>query len=107
MKYSIYQRIADDKKFQPLDKGTEIINLKNYTQVYKGEINEETVNAALEKLFFIFNMQHPSDFIGHSLSVSDIVEIDGKFYYCQPVGWQEVKTKGKPICVEVEKKGRV
>ena len=46
---------------------------------------------ALEELFKIFNIKIPEDFKGHSLSVSDIVEIDGKNYYCDFVGWEELK----------------
>lgn len=97
MRYSIYQRQIDDKKYQHLNKGTEVVSLKNYARIYKGELKENlSIISALEKLFFIFNVQHPSDFVGHSLSVSDIVEIDSKFYYCQPVGWQEITARDKP-----------
>lgn len=62
-----------------------------YNEVYAGEI-EPKVNtfATLEELFFIFNMKHPADFKGHSLSVSDVVLLDGKYYYCDSFGYKEL-----------------
>jgi hypothetical protein len=35
-------------------------------------------------------MSHPSDFRGHSLSVSDVVYLDGKYYYCDSFGYKEL-----------------
>ena len=46
---------------------------------------------ALEELFEIFNVRRPKDFERRSMSISDIVEIDGKNYYCDFVGWEELK----------------
>lgn len=34
-----------------------------------------------------FNARIPSDFRGHSLSVGDIVSIDGKEFFCDSIGW--------------------
>lgn len=48
----------------------------NYTLLYVGELSElqkETQGATLEAIFEKFNLDHPEDFRGHSLSVSDIV----------------------------------
>ena len=39
------------------------------------------------ELFELFNLNHPKDFHGHSLSVSDIVELNGVNYYCDAMGW--------------------
>ena len=65
------------------------LKLDDYKTVYEGEINvNENVNETLEDLFRIFNVERPNDFRGHSLSVSDIVEIDGKQYYCDYLGWK-------------------
>ena len=40
------------------------------------------------------NINRPSDFTGHSLSVSDIVEIvrkdETKYYYCDDFGWTDI-----------------
>jgi len=68
---------------------------KDYETVYEGELeveDETDTVGILEKLFFIFNMKHPQDFKGHSLSVSDVVELNGKNYYCDSNGWVDVET---------------
>jgi hypothetical protein len=46
--------------------------------------------ADLERLFIMFNLNHPADFRGHSLSVSDVVAIEGKHYYCDSIGFVEL-----------------
>lgn len=63
-----------------------------YNVVYSGEVeSSENVMGVLEGLFRKFNFNHPADFKGHSLSVSDIVELDGKYYYCDSFGYVELK----------------
>ena len=52
------------------------IKPENYTLLYVGELSElqkETQGATLEAIFEKINLDHPEDFRGHSLSVSDIV----------------------------------
>ena len=52
------------------------IKPENYTLLYVGELSElqkETQGATLEAIFEKFNLDHPEDFRGHLLSVSDIV----------------------------------
>lgn len=74
---------------------TEEINLAVYAMVYAGELSETDTTQALNDMFRIFNVRQPRDFKGRSLSVSDIVEIKGKFYYCDSADWKEVNpTKG-------------
>lgn len=75
--------IAKDYKF----------SLKDYNKVYSGSLFRslsETITDHLERLFTIFNLQHPVDFRGHSLSVSDVVKIDGRYFYCDLFGWKEI-----------------
>ena len=66
--------LSDDfKEIQP----------ENYNLVYTGELSEINGQAQGEKLNAIyekFNIDHPADYRGHSLSVSDIVVLheDGK-----------------------------
>ena len=91
MKYKIYQldKNHEDYLFRRYNENAK---LSWYNEVYVGEI-EPKVNifATLEELFFIFNMQHPADFKGHSLSVSDVVELDWKYWYCDSFGYVELK----------------
>lgn len=62
----------------------------NYRVVYDGEV--ETNN--LEELFAKFNLDHPSGYEGHSLSMSDVVELydhsGGSFHYVDRFGFKEV-----------------
>ena len=56
---------------------------ENYTLVYMGELSElqrQSQGATLEAIYEKFNIDHPEDFRGHSLSISDIVVLhqDGR-----------------------------
>ena len=63
-----------------------------YDCVYAGEVDAE----GLEDIFYIFNIgdidrvENPESYRGHSLSVSDVVEMDGKFFFCDSFGWKEI-----------------
>lgn len=68
-------------------------DINDYEEVYEGDINViDSVSDAitLELLFNRFNINHPADFTGHSMSESDIVILDGKAYYCDMVGFKEI-----------------
>ena len=67
------------------------IDLKDYEVVYEGELDYLEMPDALEELFKIFNIKRPKDFEDRSMSISDIVEVDGKNYYCDDIGWKELK----------------
>ena len=92
MNYKIYQVDPHDcdYAFEWWSWAQDRFNFKDYTLTYEGEIEVEDVNKTLEDLFTIFNINRPQDFKGHSLSVSDIVELDGKYYYCDNVGWIDI-----------------
>jgi len=99
MKYQIYQIKRDlltQCGFLGLDMMKNLnrkieIELENYNIVYEGELNEDKiVNQLLEKLFYIFNVEHPKDFEGRSMSVSDIVKLDDKYYFCDSIGWKKI-----------------
>ena len=66
------------------------INLDDYEVVYEGELDYTEIPNVLEELFDIFNIRRPEDFSGHCMSVSDIVEVEGKNYYCDAVSWVEL-----------------
>lgn len=66
-------------------------NVNDYKEVYSYEDGGSlTIEDALNNAFYIFNMKCPASFKSHSLSVSDIVEVDGVKYYCDDFGWKEV-----------------
>lgn len=59
-----------------------------YHKVY--ECNRDDA-ITLEDLFYEFNINLPNDFCGHSLSVSDVVLLGDKLYFCDSFGWKESK----------------
>lgn len=73
----------------------------NYEAVYTREVYpDDDTGRILENFYYIFNDERPGDFVGHSLSVSDIVALkqDGKvsYYYCDSVGFRELPVFQKP-----------
>ena len=66
-------------------------DIKEYNKVYDGEIESDKHDMIiLDMLFEEFNLRHPSDFKGHSMSVSDVVVLDGTMYFCDGMGWRKV-----------------
>ena len=94
MKYKIKQ-IKDVENcayaFKRYEWAKNVIDLNDYEVVYEGELDCPEMPNALEELFEIFNNKRPKDFERRSMSISDVVEIDGKNYYCDFVGWEELK----------------
>lgn len=91
MTYKIYQLLPRyrDLLFEKYD--NKEFNIENYKQVYDGNIDaEENVVGTLEKIYLMFNLYKPNDFYGHSLSVSDVVELDREKYYVERFGWKKV-----------------
>ena len=98
--YRIYQIREDlperrDFSFVPYDVLSsmgEQVEFENYTLVYEGSTGPETT---LEDLFVMFNTDHPADFRGHSLSVSDVVSVmeEGKWasYYVDSFGFRKLE----------------
>lgn len=68
-----------------------VVDKNDYESVYRGEIREgETLDTLYEK----FNLYHPDDFTGHSMSVSDVIVIekehDKTAYYVDSFGFTKV-----------------
>lgn len=106
MKFTIYQVKRDltrDFGFMGLKERKEVlkteeINLGLYDKVYEGDTNKmgfgdsnSPEDFILSRLWRIFNIEHPKGYNERSMSVSDIVEFKGKFFYCDSLGWAEVK----------------
>lgn len=66
------------------------VELTNYDSLYEGESELTDHFGVLEYLFEIFNLNHPIGFNGRSMSVSDIVQLDDKYYFCDSMSWQEI-----------------
>ena len=65
--------------------------IKNYEAVYDGELDTNDLEAIYSK----FNMDHPVGFKGHSLSISDVVELyddsGSAFHYVDRMGFKDIE----------------
>lgn len=62
------------------------VNIKEYNNVWSGEMDVEDA----EDVFIQLQGQKPEGYKGHSLSVSDIVIIDGRTLYCDRYGFVDI-----------------
>ena len=96
--FSIYQIKGGDEtrdfRFEPYDRlqaAGNVVDRANYELVYSAPLAPET---SLEDIYTRFNIDHPKDFKGHSLSVSDVVVLhqDGQdtAHYVDSFGYKSV-----------------
>lgn len=102
--YAIYQLKQDsstrDLRFASMvqvEKKGRKVDRGNYDLVYTGILQSARTEQAaiLEELYARFNLNHPADFTGHSLSMSDIIVLrqSGRVscHYVDTYGFREVK----------------
>ena len=68
---------------------------ENYELIYTGALTQDGSQIdKLEDLYRIFNIEHPQDFTGHSLSISDIVALKQagvvSYHYVDSIGYKEL-----------------
>ena len=96
--FSIYQLKHGDEtrdlRFEPYDRlqaAGNVVDKANYELVYSAEL---TPGTSLEDIYTRFNIDHPKDFKGHSLSVSDVVVLhqngQDTAHYVDSFGYKEV-----------------
>ena len=96
--FSIYQLKQGDEtrdfRFEPYDRlqaAGNVVDKANYELVYSAPLAPET---SLEDIYTRFNIDHPKDFKGHSLSVSDVVVLhqngQDTAHYVDSVGFRQV-----------------
>ena len=96
--YSIYQLKHGDEtrdlRFEPYDRlqvTGNVVDKANYELIYSAEL---TPGTSLEDIYTRFNIDHPKDFKGHCLSVSDVVVLhqDGQdtAHYVDSFGYKSV-----------------
>lgn len=90
MNISIYQintkRDENKVKFRDLEQG-QPIDSSIYDRVFTGDVDCQNV----EEVYEMFNTVGHRLYRGHSMSVSDIVEHDGSFYFCKGIGFAPVE----------------
>ena len=107
MERGLYMKMHDPS--QPFH-GT--VPAEYYLAVFDGEIEcpnplpedkEQRTHMILEKVFSIFNNAPPAGYCGRSLSVSDIVQLEGRHYLCVICGFEPVTftaSQSSPAAVE-------
>ena len=101
--FEIYQLKNNDEtryiRFVGLDSLTsqgQYPDISNYDKVYVGDFTEfeniADINGQLDAIYLKFNENRPEDFKGHSLSISDVVVINGKSYYVDDFGFKELNS---------------
>ena len=96
--FSIYQIKGGDEtrdfRFEPYDRlqaAGNVVDRANYELVYSAPLAPET---SLEDIYTRFNIDHPKDFKGHSLSVSDVVVLhqngQDAAHFVDSVGFRQV-----------------
>ena len=100
--YAIYQLKRDDATADIRFMNSEYLQKKgiepqyeNYELVYTGALTKDGSQIEkLEDLYRIFNIEHPQDFTGHSLSISDIVALKQagvvSYHYVDSIGYKEL-----------------
>ena len=95
--FSIYQLKRGDEtrdlRFEPYDRLTaagHAVDPANYDLIYSAPLAPGT---SLEDIFTRFNIDHPKDFKGHSLSVSDVVVLhqngQDTAHYVDSIGYRQ------------------
>ena len=86
--------------FMRYDRIADVFDFSKYLVVYENDnyehinslilkLTEQGTTTLLEYIFRIFNSSNkPESFKGHSLSVSDIVQIDNDFFYVDNFGFK-------------------
>lgn len=118
MKIKLYQinptRDKQHRMFRSLDKVASFVDCvpcidsSIYDKVFDGEVDAHD----LEGVYMIFNVHRPDGYIGRSLSISDVVEVECDpvnggpvpgFFYCDTVGFKKVEFKpGDPLRYQAE-----
>ncbi|MDU6975413.1 MAG: YodL domain-containing protein [Clostridiales bacterium] len=101
--YAIYQLKSGedlrDYRFEGMERLSNLgltVKRDNYELIYTAPLADFDSNKdhSLNKLFEQFNINHPADFKGHSLSVSDIVAIKQNgavtYHYCDSYDFKEL-----------------
>ena len=95
--FSIYQLKRGDEtrdlRFEPYDRlqaTGHAVDRANYELIYTAPLTPDT---SLEDIYTRFNLDHPADFRGHSLSVSDVVVLhqngQDTAHYVDSIGYRQ------------------
>lgn len=96
---SLMERGLYLKMHDPKHTFHEQVPAEYYLVAFDGEIEcpnqlpedrEQRTYKLLEHVFSVFNTKHPAGYCGRSLSVGDVVRLEGKHYLCVTLGFKEI-----------------
>lgn len=86
--YPVMPSFANGQSYDRVARTGAVVSQSNYDKVYSGQL------FSGETIYERFNLQHPADFRGHSLSVSDVIVLhkDGtnQAWYVDSFGFKQV-----------------
>ena len=121
--YDIYQLKNDSSLHSIRFANTKFMNIQNifidagnYNKVYSDAVGNESAagkkstDEVLKNLYEKFNMRHPADFRGHSLSVSDVVVLHGNSvvtaHFCNSYRFRQISELIQPdVFVNLDSSG--
>ncbi len=99
--YGIYQLKENAENHSHSFAGTEElaragirIEFSRYEKKYEAplcDVQKKDLPSTLNGIFEKFNLDRPSDFKGHSLSVSDVIVLDKQPYFVDSIGFKKIK----------------
>ena len=100
MRYVIMQLpLSNPAKFRNIEtvkRNGDMPSREDYVRVYEGDIYPVgEIEDMLNDIYEILNIDHPSDYHAHSLSVSDVVGLNvdshsWEFYYVDSIGFKRI-----------------
>ena len=93
--YSVYQLkpCMEEFRFEPyyrIEKSGHNLTVEDYDMIYTDKRNGET----LDDIYIRFNIDHPKDYVGYSLSVSDVIVLvengERTAYFVDSVGFKKL-----------------
>ena len=99
--FEIYQIYEGEKyrdirfaSYDMLESMNETFDRNNYQKVYTGKLSDIHYDNKLKGIYLEFNANHPNDYEGRSVSVSDVIVIKDKngekAYYVDSFGYKEI-----------------
>ena len=72
-----------------------LFNIEDYDLRFTGQAQDYPDLELCDAIYHFFNCGQPANFSGHSLSISDLIQLESedeiRLYYCDLIGWIRLK----------------
>lgn len=84
--------------YMPYDYAAEHgFDLSDYECVWEESVDSDTSLDDIWSRFQHGSEDCPDDYESRSMSEGDIIDLDGYLFYCEPIGWKELKKIKKSV----------